>query len=400
MVRTGAALGQTVRVDADEELVFLNPDSAEQEPARVRPRRWLWPLLAAALVGGVVVQANRHPSAPAAAPSTRSSAFSEVAPAPKTSEPVTVTQLGQSILGATGGWTLFGRGPGVLVRIVPATGQIDSTVVPSLQSGGPVSFVPAAGEAIIRSIDFVPGYVVPDGQPARRLPAGFGSGGPIFPGPDAGHLWVDSGDNEHPILALTALDGSATGTVLRLQAGHSSLEAVGDGAGYLLLTSSDGVYRVQPGRVRRISSGSLVATGPTGWLVAECDQQQHCRQVLIDRSTGRRRILGPETPNGGSRAPWGAISPDGRTAAVFDVGSDGYNTIELLDLRTGSLLATRLDLEETVNDGTIVWSPDSRWLFAVDRAGGVIAYAPGTGQIQSMPGPLPPLTQLAVRTDG
>jgi hypothetical protein len=169
MVRTGAALGQTVRVDADEELVFLDPDSAEQAPARVRPRRWLWLLLAAVLAGGVVVQANRHPSAPAAAPSTRSSTFSEVAPAPKTSDPVTVTQLGQSILGATGGWTLFGRGPGVLVRIVPATGQIDSTVVPSLQSGGPVSFVPAAGEAIIRSIDFVPGYVVPDGQPAGRF---------------------------------------------------------------------------------------------------------------------------------------------------------------------------------------------------------------------------------------
>src|SRR6185312_3942041 len=84
MARTGAALGQTVRVDADEELVFLDPDSAEQAPARVRPRRWLWLLLAAVLVGGVVVQANRHPSAPAAAPSTRSSAFSEVAPAPKT----------------------------------------------------------------------------------------------------------------------------------------------------------------------------------------------------------------------------------------------------------------------------------------------------------------------------
>lgn len=313
--------------------------------------------------------------------------------------PVTVTRLGHPLLGQTGNWTLFGRGEGMLVRIDLARGEITRTVVPLLQSSGPVLFTPAAGEVIIRPIDFVPSYAVPDDQPAQPLPTGFGPGGPIFPGPDPGHVWVDNGDDQQPAFVLSSLDGHATGTVIRLL-GDDGLSAVTDGAGYLLIALAGEVYRAQPGRVQRISTGSLLATGPIGWLVAECDRQQRCRQVLINRTTNQRRILGREAPNGGSRPPWGAISPDGRTAALFDVGSDGSNTIELLDLRTGSIHATGLHVEDAVNDGTIRWSPDSHWLFAVERYGELAALEPATGQVRTLPGLLPPLTQLAVRTNG
>jgi hypothetical protein len=399
-------LVQTVLVDAEEELVFLDVDSAEdsqlrQEPGRSR-QRWLWLLLAAVLAGGLVVQANRHTGTPAAARITRSttpsSAGSRIAPTPTT--PVTSSRLGLTFLGETGGWTLFGRGPGTLVRIDPASGDITRTVVPQLQSSGPVLFTAVAGEVIIRPIDYVPSYAVPDGRPPQPLPVGFGQGGPILPGPDAGHVWVATGDAQHPAFELSSLDGRLSGTVIRLPAGSSSLEATADGAGYLILSESDGLYRARPERIQRISTGTLLATGRTGWLVAECVQQQHCRQVLIDRTTGQRRILGPENPNGGNRAPWGEISPDGRTAAIFDVGADGHNTIELVDLQTGSIRPSSLDLHDAVNDGTIRWSPDSHWLFAIDVDGVLEILTPATGQVRNLPGSLPPLSQLAIRDGG
>ena len=401
----------TVLVDSDEEWVFLDVGSSGGTPARQRgaqPRqRWLWLLLAAVLAAGLIVQANRDTSSPAAAPSPRSPAspaasprITQVSQLPSMA-PVTVTRLGGTLLGETGGWTLFGRGEGTVVRIELARGEITRTAVPLLQSSGPVSFVPAAGEVIIRPLDFVPGYAVPDGQPAQRLSSAFGPGGPAFPGPDPGHVWAVTGEEPSPTVGLTSLDGHPTGTVIRLPPGSSSLEAVGDGAGYLLVMTPDGLYRAQPGRVQRISSGSLLAVGPTGWLVAECDRLRRCQRILIDRATNRRHTLGPETANGGSRAPWGAISPDGRTAAVFDVGSDGFNTLQLLDLHTGALHASGIDLAEPVNDGTIRWSPDSRWLFAVKPLGGLAVLEPATGRVDStLVSQLPPLTQLAVRADG
>jgi hypothetical protein len=399
-----------VLVDSDEELVFLDAGSAGGSQARQRtgqPRqRWLWLLLAAALAAGVIVQANRDTSSPAAAPSTRSPTSSAdlpritPVPQPPTSPPVTVTRLGGALLGEPEGWTLFGRGEGTVVRIDLGQGEITRTVVPLLQSSGPVSFVPAAGEVIVRPLDFVPSYAVLDGQPVQRLPVGFGPGGPIFPGPDPDYVWVITGAAPSATAVLTSLGGLPSGTVIRLPAGSSGLEAVSDGGGYLMVMRPDGVYQARPGRVRRISTGSLLAVGRTGWLVAECDRQRHCQRILIDSSTYRRRILGLETVNGGSRAPWGAISPDGRTAAVFDVGSDGLNTLELLDLHTGALHATGIDLEEPLNDGTIRWSPEGRWLFAVDPSGGLVVLEPATGQLdQTLPSQLPPLTQLTVRTD-
>jgi hypothetical protein len=394
-----------VLVSGDEEPVFLDADGSLAQQQAARPRqRWLWLLLAAVLAGGVLIQANRHPSAPAAAPASRSTAPSSasVAPAPQTVKtgPVTVSQLQRPLLGQTGNWTLFGRGERTLIRIDLARNEITRTVVPSLQSSGPVYFVPAAGEVIIRPLDFVPSYAVPDGRPAQPLPAGFGFGGPILPGPDPRHVWVAGGDDAHPAYVLSSLDGRRSGTVIRLPADSSILNVVGDGVGYLLVSTAEGVYRALPGRVQLISTGNLLATGPTGWLVAECVHYQHCRPVLIDRTTGRRRILGPELTRGFNRPPWGAISPDGRTAAIFDVGTDGFNTIELLDLHTGSARITAIHVHNVVEDGTISWSPDGRWLFAVDVFGAVAVLDLATGQTRSLPGPLPPLTQLAIRTDG
>lgn len=388
-------------MDTEDDLIFLDDGSSEAPQAR-RRRRWPWLLLAVAVAAGAVV-ANRHSPAPSAARRVASPAPSfQTAPVPQPPgpAPVTVIRLGHPLLGETGNWVLYGRGDGAVIRVDLARGEITRTVVPFLQSSGPVAFVPAADEVIIRPLDNVPGYAVPDGRPAQPLPPGFGSGGPVFPGPDPGQVWVVTDDVQPSTAVLTSLDGHRSGPVLRLPTGSIGLDATADGAGYLLVSASDGVYRTQPGRVRRISTGNLLATGPTGWLVGECDRYGHCRRVLIDRTTGRRRLLGLQAANGGVMPPWGAISPDGRTAAVFDLGSDGSRTIELLDLRTGSRHATGLHLPAPLDDGTIRWSPDSRWLFALDEHGELAVVARATGQVGNLSGSLPSLNQLAVRTNG
>ena len=61
---------------------------------------------------------------------------------------------------------------------------------------------------LIRPIDVVPGYIVPDGQAARQMPNSLADGGPIFAGPDADHIWAQSGETDRPSAAT--LTRSAT----------------------------------------------------------------------------------------------------------------------------------------------------------------------------------------------
>ena len=68
------------------------------------------------------------------------------------------------LLGVRGSWELFGYGDGRLVRIQFASGRITQTAVP-VRSGGPVSLVVGPHEAIISRLDYLPGYLVPDGRP-------------------------------------------------------------------------------------------------------------------------------------------------------------------------------------------------------------------------------------------
>lgn len=97
---------------------------------------------------------------------------------------IRVIALGRPLLGVSAGWELFARGPDDLVRLQLAQGKISVTYVPPLQSASPdVAFVIGAHEAVIRSSDLVPGYVVPDGRQARQLTGPLAGSGPFIPGP-------------------------------------------------------------------------------------------------------------------------------------------------------------------------------------------------------------------------
>lgn len=75
-----------------------------------------------------------------------------------------------------------------------------------------------------------------------------------------------------------------------------------DGAGYLIVYAAGGTYDLRPGSTRRITTGQLLAMGPTGWLTLECDDQLRCFTMAVDRNTWTHRVLGPMISTSGPRA--------------------------------------------------------------------------------------------------
>jgi hypothetical protein len=287
----------------------------------------------------------------------------------------------------TTGWELFARGAEEVFRVELARGRITRTPVPALLSGAPVSFVVTADRALVRSLDRVPGYVVPDGRPAGRLPAGLGDGGEAFPGPRPGTMWIDS---DGAVVLRTVADGRALASVPRPE---PEAEVAADGAGGLVFRATGGVYAGTTAGPRRITTGALLAAGPTRWLVLECDDAHRCRPYAVDRATGARRAVPAALP---AEVPRGVVAPDGRTAAMLRVRRDGTVVPYLLDLASGASRPLGLEVDQP-GAGNLVWSPDSRWLFTTATDGMVTGVDPATGRPTELGISLQTPASLAVR---
>jgi hypothetical protein len=329
-------------------------------------------------------------------------------PGAKPPPPMRVTFTGHRLLGVTAGWELFARGPSELLRIQLAEGRITQTYVPPLETASPdVAFVIGAHEAVIRPSDLVPGYVVPDGGQAQPLTGVLSDGGPLVPGPVGSQAaWVASGSATSPELSLVALTGHRTGTSIRFQSGGPQVPAtaISDGRGDVLVTDNEfGVYDTGPGWDRPVP-GTLIAIGPTEWLVDACDPLYlHCRDEVVNTSSGSLRAIGggvPAPPYYFGWPPTGVISPGGSTAAVAENGRNEQLTVHLVDLRTG---ATR-DLNVPVgmsggnaNENSMVWSPDGRWLFVAATGGKLVVVDTRTGRIEGLGVRLPAVDEVAIR---
>jgi len=391
--------------DAEPGPVQWLDDGSEEvlgDTGRGLNRRWLrWlPLLLSAAAAAIVVVAVTHRGKPAASPTTPTPTHSSSSSTPSGSTPtsvvspppIQVTNLGHPLLGATAGWELFGRGVGVLLRIQPALGRITRTFVPGLASSGPVSFIAASNEAIIRPWDLVPGYAVPDGEPARDLPARLNRSGPAIAGPDPRHVWVPNGDNQHPAMVRVGLDGKPTGVSIGIPADMNPLET--DGTGGLLLTDT-GTYDARPDGLHRITTGTLLALGPTRWLTRECDSNHHCATVVIDRTNGDRHTLEDLPGYAKAGATPGVISPDGAIAALIDPATA---RVHLLALASGADHPLTVSYSRRATPGeSIVWSPDSRWLFIAEWTGRLAVIDAHARQLRDLGASLPQLSQLAIR---
>lgn len=377
------------------------------------PPRLPWPrwftaavaVLAVVAVVAVLNTARRTPSGPPAAAVATTPATSN-RPAPSTSAPrsarpsppaVSVVRLGRPLLGVTEGWELFARGTGVLARIQLAAGRLTLTRIPDLRSGGPAYLLAGPDRVVIRPLDSVPGFVVPDGRLPVEQPVTLNEDGPVFPGPEPGQMWVRPADDHQPVMALATLDGKRLEDFVQVPRGSSPFEAVADGAGYLLYPGIGGVYAARPDGLRRISTGVLLAVGPTGWLVVECDERYRCQTVLVGRVDGSRRIVPADT---GNRDRSGVIAPDGATAAMVTASPNGSAGLYLLDLATGKRRVVDVSVSQETMDGAVVFSPDSSWLFVVTADGGLSAVNRRTGAVSDLDLPVTGLAQLAVRPAG
>jgi hypothetical protein len=378
-------------MDPDEDLIsFGSSGQPSRRPGRRSgrrpsgPVRWAnWLLLGVAVlvsVGVLVARSGRPPG-----------------PAPRPD--VTVTSLGHRLLGVTARWKLFGRGPGGVAAVQPATGLVTWTRVPSLDSTGPVSFLIDPHQVIIRPLDYVPGYLVPDGKPPRGLPSLLRQGGPALPGPRAGQVWVVTTSVGRASLTLTSLTGARLASVPLPAGGPLPLSATSDGSGGILLTGPSGTFDATTGGLRRLSLEPL-AVGPGRWLAVTCPgHRQHCHTVLIDRTTGAQRALpGPALPHT-ALTPWppGLIAPDGAAAAVLELSRASQLSLHLLDLRSGADRVLSVPVSQDVDNETVAWSPDSRWLFVVTDTGAVRVVSASTGQVGSLGVQLPFISQVAVR---
>ncbi|MEO9138597.1 MAG: hypothetical protein ABI345_05965 [Jatrophihabitans sp.] len=397
------------------EFFDADPSDAEVDEVLVVPEprwpRWIPVLVAAGLVAAVITLVTRANNAPSAAPPTPTPSPSWVTQGPLPTDappslqgpPITVTTVSAPLLGVQAGWELFGLGGRTVVRIEFASGRITSTTAPGLISAGAVSFVVGTHEAVVRPHDFVPGYRVPDGQPARQLAVmpSIGQSQPVFPGPDPDLVWAPPANAGPADIGLASLDDASSGPLLPVPAGVAVQDASPDGAGYLLFHGPGGIYDARPSGLRRITTGRVLAVGSTHWLVDECGGQgDGCTTVVIDQASRTRRVL--DTRLAAADVLAGVISPDGSTAALA-TGS-GPPLVELVDLNTGAVrsLPLRIDLSAFDPSESLAWSPDSRWLFVTNGDGHLFAVDAHDDRITDLTAatgtPLPALTQIAVRS--
>jgi len=248
-------------------------------------------------------------------------------------------------------------------------------------------------------LDFVPGFAINDGRNATDLTGALDHGGPLIPGPDAGHVWADTAAQGSPdVMTLVDWQGRSTPTHFVVPAGWSAVGATSDGAGSVLLAAPDGAtYQARPDGRRLVTAGTLLASGPTGYLVSECDAASKCRMSVLDRKTGTRKVLAS------SFTPYldgaGLISPDGKTAAVVDLASVGSSAVRLslVDLSSGVEHPLGADIGTPIRDSSMIWAPDSRRLFVATDTGRVAVVDRTTGQVGDLGLRLPVIEQLAIR---
>lgn len=311
------------------------------------------------------------------------------------SGPAQVTSLGHPLLGVSDGWELFLRGDNDVVRLQLAAGRVTITPTPTLGSGGSIAFLVTHNRSYVLPSDFVPGFTVSDGAAAGNPPGALAAGGNVYPGPVDGQFWqqVANADTSSAF-ELVAADGRDLHRAITLPQSVDGT-AISDGSGYLIVQGVGGSYDAHPGALRRITTGTVLAVGPTDWLVEECNDAAQCSNVVIDQATWQRQVVGP-TVSPPALGP-GAMSPNGAFAAVARVTPQRRFAIGLIEMATGAE-HTVLDIPDAVySDEMMAWSPDGHWLFVIGENGTVQVIDTSTLQHVSLGVQLPPAVQLAVR---
>ena len=159
--------------------------------------------------------------------------------------------------------------------------------------------------------------------------------------------------------------------------------------GDAVVSAPGGVYAIDPaGNSRRISDGTLLATGARHWAIEECDEALRCAYSIVewDSGTVTPGVLGP-IESFGFIDPAIRISPDGRSI-VYRADSDGSGRRRILDVASGtSVEAGRINQfvypDSWVSDSSGVFIAGQPLQF-VDRTTGAATAVDSLGAIRTV----------------
>jgi hypothetical protein len=359
--------------------------------------RWPWLVVAAValLVGAVVIPGRARFGSPAPRTTGPSVPVSAGPPARvAVAAPVTVVNVGRPLLTVPAGWDLFGQGPGVVVRVQLALGRVTVTRLPEDSALTSAALIAMPGRVVVRPATYGAGYVVADGAAANRLSGPLGRTGPAVPGPGPGQVWVRTSPANEDATRMTLIGpgNRAAGASVEIP-GDGYL--FGDGTGHVMYSNrvNNDYCLTSPGRWQLRTPGQILAAGANEVVTIERTGPGRYSTVLTDVLSGRRRVW---AARGFLAAPvLGPVAPGGRTAAVLTSASTA-TVLSLLDLSTGVRRGPGIALAG--NAESLAWSPDGRWLFAATVNNQVVAIDATTAAVHPLAAPLPPLTQLVVRS--
>jgi hypothetical protein len=377
--------------DHPEVLDLGGVDEPEEAPSGSRPRPSRRAVLALGGVGvvgvGLTTLARRRSSAPP--PS---------GPAPVADGEVVVRDLRRPIGGGPR-LDVFGFTQHEVVRVELATGRVTRTGLGGLEHAS-VDVVPVRGGVLVHSSDDGRGFFVPDDRPPRNIAPEFRRPGPLLPGPDLDHVWVLSEPDPRAPMLLLTLDGRVTLTGVAGFVRPTSYP-VPDGGGYPLVRGVTGTYWIGRQGVQRVTTGAVLADGPTGWLVLESDDAGRRGGLFVERGGDRRPVsfLAPSAPARAGTVVGGTLSPDGRRAALYEGDPARPLRLDLVDLATGAAVPTGVRLIPGAVLRSPRWSPDGRLVLSVDDSGRIVTVDAGTGRTRPLvpANVLPELEDVAIR---
>jgi predicted enzyme related to lactoylglutathione lyase len=369
-----------------------------EQPARRLTARWLALAMGVliAVVLAVVTQRSDNPeAAPDDSPATTTTTAEPTTTTTSPTKPVT-TDAGR--LAVRGDWEIFAYGAGELVRIDLARGRITRTPIPNaeLTSEGPTSLVVGPDSVLVHSWDGGNVELVVDGRPASPQPDWLqaAGGGRVLPGPKPGQLWLEEHRLTDVVLKPVTMRGTrVAGRTITMP--QNFWVQSSDQRGNLIASGVGGAYLVDQDGMHRITTGALVAVGPSRFLTHVCDERARCRLEVVDRSTGAGRPLGRDLERS-EMINAGLISANGKTAAVMSSGPDGEQ-LQLVDLGTGAARQVDVEIGEVHGALPMAWSPDGRWLLAVSGGDGLVVVDPATARVRPLGVELSAVEAVAVR---
>jgi hypothetical protein len=317
-------------------------------------------------------------------------------PAPASASTAQPVMMTRPLPGTKAGWELCALGADLLLRIHPATGLVVRSPVPRV-GDGQVSLVPLRHGVLLRPVGPGPGFLVPDGGRTVVVSPELAGDGSVLPGPDQDHVWTvrQQGGAEMVLVDVRTGRSRVVVPVPRF----STTGPMTDGAGGLLFEGVGGIYRVSPTGKLRISNAIILAVGAGTLLTLELSARGRWQTVLRPQDGNGRVVPVPIGP----QLPRGVLSPDAGTVALFVVHEPRGPThtsridLALLGLRSGVLRSVDVDLTGVAGDGSIVWSPDGRWVFCVGTTNGLAAVEVSSGTVSLLDPSLPSVNQLAIR---